>query len=122
MSIPCWILRIDNWQLKNATKVIVSVLASFGYLSFLSCQFLGDALALEFRAFACALFEFVDSTGDIQKILLAGKERVAVRANFNMEFLFGGTRGKGVAAGTNDFGICEICWVKVFFHSQHSLT
>ena len=81
-------------------------------------QFLGDALGLEFRAFCSALFELVDSPSHIQEVLLARVERMAIGTNFNMEFLFSGTRSESVAASANNLGVSEILWVEVFFHSQ----
>lgn len=80
------------------------------------CQFLGNALGFHCRGFGAALFEFLNRTGGVQKVLLAGIERVAIGTNFNMKLLFGGTGGEYVAAGADNLGISKICWVEIFFH------
>ena len=45
------------------------------------------------------LFELVDTTACIDKLLLAGKERMALRANFNAQITLGGS-------GLYDFAAC----------------
>jgi hypothetical protein len=86
-----------------------------GMLSF--SEFFGNAFGFEHTGLASALFEFIDGAGDIQQILLAGVERMAIGANFNMEFLFGGTRFECMSASTNYFGVGEICRVEILFHT-----
>jgi hypothetical protein len=48
------------------------------------------------------LSEPFDATGRIHQLLLAGKKRMAIGANFHAYILFGGTRLDGVAAGALD--------------------
>jgi len=76
-----------------------------------------DSLGLKFRGFGSALFEFIYCPGNVQQVLAAGIEGMAVGANFNMQFLFGGTGDKGVATGANDLGIRKILWVNLVFHN-----
>lgn len=50
-----------------------------------------------------ALVESIDTAGRINQLLLAGKERMAVRANFHMKvFAQRRTRFESVPTGTDD--------------------
>ncbi len=72
-------------------------------------------LLLEAVAFVEFLLEAFDTSGRIDEFLLARKERVALRANFRVNFLHGAARLKGVAAtAANLHNI--IFWMNIFFH------
>jgi len=77
-------------------------------------SFLGNILWLTF--FGIALVEPLDTAGGIHHAPLAGEERVAIAAYFHPEFLFRGTGGELVAAGTGDDGIFIILGMNFFFH------
>jgi hypothetical protein len=89
---------------------------SFEYLSF--SEFLGNLFGFKFSCFARSFLELFYGASDIQEILFASVERMAVVANFNMEFLFSGTRVESVAASTYNLGISKISWVEFFFHTD----
>lgn len=61
-------------------------------------------------------FEFFDSTLNIDKFLLAGKERVAKAADFDFDFFEGGAGGKFVAAGASNGAVIEILRMNPLFH------
>jgi hypothetical protein len=65
---------------------------------------------------AVSLFESLDTTCRIYKLLLTGKERVAGRANFCRYLRFGGTSQKGVAAQTLNRNFI-ILGMDSFFHN-----
>ena len=66
--------------------------------------------------FCVLLTEAVYATGCVEKALLAGKERMACGAHFNVDCLaLGGEDLLLMTASTNDCRI-EYFWVNVFFH------
>ena len=60
-----------------------------------------------------ALFEAVDTSAAVYQLLLAGEERVAVGADFNVYVFFCGAGFDGVTAGTGDGGFF-VFWMDVF--------
>jgi hypothetical protein len=80
-------------------------------------RFIGPAigglpLALNFIAFLKPL----DATGGIQHTPLAGKERVAIAANLDLEQLFRRASSEPVSAGANNFGIGIVLGMNLLFH------
>ena len=61
--------------------------------------------------------KFINSTGNVQQVLFASVEWMTIWTDFNMEFLFGRTRDKGIAASADNLGIRKILWVDLFFHN-----
>jgi hypothetical protein len=53
--------------------------------------------------FCITLVEPLDASGGIHHAALAGEERMAVAADFNLKLLFRGTCSEFVAAGTDDY-------------------
>jgi hypothetical protein len=76
-------------------------------------------LALTF--YAVALLEPLHASGGIHHAPLAGKERMAIAADFHPEFLLGGTGGEFIAAGTNDYGIIKVLGMYFLFHNVQSV-
>ncbi len=69
--------------------------------------------------FSIFFLESFNSSGGVQKLLFPGEERVAVRANLNMDLLFRALRLEGSSTGTLNHRIKNL-WVNIFFH-LHSL-
>ncbi len=65
--------------------------------------------------------KFVHPAHGVNQLLLAGIERVAGAANFSMQRLHGGTRGKFVAAGAGNCGSCIKLGVDTSFHCGFKL-
>lgn len=86
-------------------------------LSFFGFKLLGDAFGFNVCRFGRSFFELVDGSGNVDKVLFACKEGVAVRTDFNMNLRFGGTGDEGVATGTDHLGVFMVLWVEVIFHS-----
>lgn len=99
---------------KHALQILYLVWRVFGNLS--GFKLLGDPLGFDFRGFGSALFEFINGAGHVDQVLLAGIERMAVGANFNMELFFSRAGGKDVAAGADDLGFGEVLGVEIVFH------
>jgi hypothetical protein len=68
-----------------------------------------------FFFFRIALLETIDTAGRVNKLLLARKERMAFRANFDVKTFFGRSRLNDLAAGAND-RCFFVFWVNVLFH------
>jgi hypothetical protein len=65
---------------------------------------------------AIALVEAIDASGGIDQLLFSGKERVAGRANFDVQIaLFGGAGLEGLAASAGN-GDIDVFWVNSWFH------
>jgi hypothetical protein len=65
---------------------------------------------------AVALVEAIDASCGIDQLLLAGKERVASRTNFNVQVTFlGGASLERLAARAGD-GNIDVFWVNSWFH------
>lgn len=61
------------------------------------------------------LLKAINTPACVYQLLLAGKEGVAIAADFNMDIFFGGTRFNLCAAGT--FDCCSlILGMDAFFH------
>ena len=60
--------------------------------------------------------KLLNFTGGVDQLLLAGVERVAVRADFNGNFAQGGTEGKDLPATAGGLGLIKILRVDAFFH------
>ena len=67
---------------------------------------------------AVALLEAVDTAAGVNQLLLAGKERVALGADFNAQLLLGGTGDEGVAADAGH-GNLLILRMDAFLHVFH---
>ena len=64
---------------------------------------------------AVSFLEPLNTPGRIDKLLLAGKERVTGRADFRRDLGLGGTGQKRIAAQALDRYL-RIFWVNAFFH------
>lgn len=62
-----------------------------------------------------ASFKSLNTTGSINKLLFAGKKRMAGRADFSTDLFQGGTGLECVAAQTL-YSYLGIHWVNTFFH------
>jgi len=76
----------------------------------------GGSLLVLFRVF---LIETLDTTSSVNQLLLAGEERMAVRADFNVNVFLGRSRRPGMAAGANDVTF-DVFWMNSFFHFHFS--
>ena len=82
---------------------------------------LGSGCAFGGRFLAIALVEAIDASCGIDQLLLAGKERVASRTNFNVQVTFlSGASLERLAARAGD-GNINVFWVNSWFHFDHSL-
>ena len=74
-----------------------------------SCAFGGWFLAI-------ALVEAIDASGGIDQLLFTRKERVASRANFDVQIaLLGGASLERLAASAGN-GYFDVFWVNSWFH------
>ena len=65
---------------------------------------------------AVALVEAIDASRSIDQLLFAGKERVASRANFDVQVaLFGRAGLEGLAASAGNSYV-DVFWVNSWFH------
>src|ERR1700736_3527807 len=72
--------------------------------------------SLGFRRYRILLAEFIDATAGIHNFLLAGIERMAIGANFDLQILANGRASlEMVAAGASDFDDF-IFWMDAGFH------
>ncbi len=77
---------------------------------------LGSGCAFGCGFLAIALVEAIDASRRIDQLLLAGKERVASRTNFNVQVTFlGGASLERLAARAGD-GNIDVFWVNSWFH------
>ena len=77
---------------------------------------LGSGCAFGGGFLAIALVEAIDASCGIDQLLLAGKERVASRTNFNVQVTFlGGASLERLAARAGD-GNIDVFWVNSWFH------
>ena len=91
--------------------------------------FLGSGFSLffrrrrgfNFRGLFPALLESVHGSGGIYQFLGAGVKRMALAANFRMDFLLGRTGNKSMAASTNHFGVIIKLWVNFLLHDIISI-
>ncbi len=67
---------------------------------------------------AVLLAEFFHATGGVHDLLLAGVERVALRANFDVQGLAVGGAGLERIAATAGYGNFVVIRMNVGFHSQ----
>ena len=84
---------------------------------------LGSGCAFGGGFLAIALVEAIDASCGIDQLLLAGKERVASRTNFNVQVTFLGRaslEGLATSAANGNF---DVFWVNSWFHLilRHSL-
>ena len=77
---------------------------------------LGSCCAFGGWFLAIALVKAIDTSGGIDQLLLASKERVASRTNFNVQVTFlGGASLERLAARAGDRDI-NVFWVNSWFH------
>jgi hypothetical protein len=77
---------------------------------------LGSGCAFGCGFLAIALVEAIDASCGIDQLLLAGKERVASRTNFNVQVTFlGGASLERLTARAGD-GNINVFWVNSWFH------
>ena len=67
---------------------------------------------------AVALLEAIHTAASVHQLLLAGKERVALGANFNAQLLLRRARHEGIAANTGH-GRLLILRMNAFLHDFH---
>jgi len=63
-----------------------------------------------------ALFKFIYGAGGVKQFLLARIKRMALAADFRMQFFLRGTRSKRVTAGAGNFGSGVKCRMDFVFH------
>jgi hypothetical protein len=82
---------------------------------------LGSCCAFGGGFLAIALVEAIDASCGIDQLLLAGKERVASRTDFDVQVTFlGGASLESLAARAGDVNL-NVFWVNSWFHLDHSL-
>ena len=69
---------------------------------------------------AVTLFESFNPSGSVNKLLLAGKERMALGANFHLQLLLGGTSLKRLTAYATD-DCLAILGMDFLFHAVSPL-
>ena len=67
---------------------------------------------------AKTLVEAINTSTSVNQLLLAGIERVALRADFNTDVLFGGAGSENIAAGTTDRRLF-VLGMDTFLHFVH---
>ena len=72
------------------------------------------------RGLLVATVELVDTPGGVNKLLLAGEERMALGADANVDFRTGGFDVPDFAAGANHFGRA-IFRMNITFHFAYSI-
>jgi hypothetical protein len=65
------------------------------------------------------LLKALDAARRVNQLLFSGEERMAIRANFDVNVFLGRTRGPGGAAGAYDMAF-DIFWMNSFFHFRFS--
>jgi len=65
------------------------------------------------------LLKALDATRRVNQLLFAGEERMAIRADFDVNVFLGRTRRPGGAAGANDMTF-DVFWMNSFFHFRFS--
>lgn len=83
------------------------------FLRFFRARFLRSLYGS--RGFGLALFEFLDASRGVYELLFTGVERVAVGADFNVNFGFCGAGIVGLPTGAADLGFRKVFRVYVFF-------
>ena len=73
---------------------------------------------LLFGSHAVALLEAIHTAAGVHQLLLAGKERVALGADFNAQLLLGRARHEGIAAHAGN-GRLLILRMNAFLHDFH---
>ena len=61
---------------------------------------------------------FLNASSSVNHLFFARIERMAIGADFNLQFLFGRSSFNNVAAGTGNLGFGEVCRVDILFHSE----
>jgi hypothetical protein len=84
------------------------------------CGSIGDCYDLSGRGFfsflTVLLLETLDATCCVDQLLFPRKERMAVRADFNVNFFLRRTRGPGSAAGAASDMAFDVFGMNSFFH------
>lgn len=80
--------------------------------------FFGLNLGLGQSGFLNALLETLHSTGGVHQFLLAGIKRMALAADFSVDFLNGRAGGKSIAASAFNYGVGIKLWVDGSFHNE----
>lgn len=71
--------------------------------------------------FFAACLELLDAASGVDQLLLTGEERMAVRADFNLELRLGGADFEHCAAGAGHLCFREIGRMDILFHMQPSI-
>jgi len=74
-----------------------------------SCAFGSGFLAI-------ALVEAIDASGGIDQLLFTGEERVASRANFDVQVALLGRAGRECLAASAGNSYIDVFWVNSWFH------
>ncbi len=69
-----------------------------------------------------ACFEFLNATCCVEDLFVAGVERVACAADFNIECLLRRTHGKSAPANAGSLGVGNICRMRICFHKWNDTT
>ena len=60
--------------------------------------------------------EFLNAASGVNQLFLAGVERVALAADFHIDFLFRGSYGECIPAGAMHDSVIVVLWVDILFH------
>jgi hypothetical protein len=85
------------------------------FIKLLLCGFLGSG-------FSSATLELVHHAGSVNDFLIASVERVTIRADFNVDFLFCRANSKGRPASAGYRGLFKVFWVGIYFHDETIIT
>ena len=85
-------------------------------------KFFGNLSGFKLRSSSGFFLKFINRAGRVDQILFASVEWMAIRANFNMQLLFGRAGDKVIAAGANDLGIRKILWVDRVLHNSEIIS
>ncbi len=63
-----------------------------------------------------ASVELLEAAGSVEHLLVAGKEWVALGADFHLELFAGGAHGKGASACADNLGLREVGRMGLLLH------
>ena len=105
--------------MQPALKISVPLKRGFGGLCGFFCGFACGSFFLLLACGSNALVELINAAGRVDKLLLTGEQRMALRTNFYSDLRQRRTGRKGSATGTVYLGFGEPFGMNLLFHSHH---